>query len=179
MYFRDYNPQKAYISEIIFFKNMNKWKSIFNLFICVFVCLSAGILGTIITSPNTLWFQNLNKPFFQPPNWLFGPVWTVLYILMGISIWLISKQGFKTKLNKQALYLFITQLVLNSLWSLVYFGMQQIFGALVLIILIWFFIFLTIICFKKINKIAALLLLPYLLWVSFATILNASLWYLN
>lgn len=158
---------------------MNKWKSIFSLIIWITTCLSAGILGTIITSPNTAWFQSLNKPFFQPPNWLFGPVWTVLYILMGVSIWLISKQGFKTQIAKQALYLFITQLVLNSLWSLVYFGLQQILGAFILIIFIWIFILLTIVWFNKINKVAGYLLLPYILWVSFATVLNASLWFLN
>lgn len=154
-------------------------KPILSLIIWIFTCLSAGIIGTAITSPNTLWFQNLNKPFFQPPNWLFGPVWTVLYILMGVSIWLISKQGYKTKIAKQALYLFITQLVLNSLWSLVYFGMQQILGAFILIIFIWVFILLTIIWFNKINKVASFLLLPYILWVSFATVLNAALWLLN
>lgn len=154
-------------------------KPILSLIIWIFACLSAGIIGTAITSPNTLWFQNLNKPFFQPPNWLFGPVWTVLYILMGVSIWLISKQGFKTKIAKQALYLFITQLVLNSLWSLVYFGMQQILGAFILIIFIWTFILLTIVWFNKINKVAGFLLLPYILWVSFATVLNAALWLLN
>ena len=158
---------------------MNKWKSIFSLIIWITACLSAGILGALTTSPNTQWFQSLNKPFFQPPNWLFGPVWTVLYILMSVSIWLISKQGFKTKIAKQALYLFITQLVLNSLWSLVYFGMQQILGAFVLIIFIWIFILLTIIWFSKINKVAGYLLLPYILWVSFATVLNAALWLLN
>jgi tryptophan-rich sensory protein len=154
-------------------------KSILNLIIWIVTCLVAGILGTILTSPNTQWFANLIKPSFQPPNWLFGPVWTLLYILMGIAIWLIGKQGFKTKIEKQALYLFITQLFLNSMWSLVYFGMQQIFGALILIIFIWIFILLTIIWFNKINKIAGFLLLPYILWVSFATVLNATLWILN
>lgn len=145
----------------------------------IIFCNTVGVLGALVTNPRTDWFINLNKPWFNPPSWLFGPVWTMLYTLMGISIYLIWKDGFFTPERRTARAIFILQLVLNSGWSYVFFGMQEIGMALVLIIAIWLAIITTIIAFYRVHKIAALLFIPYLLWVTFASILNFSLWQLN
>jgi len=125
------------------------------------------------------WYNTLNKPFFTPPSWLFGPAWTVLYILMGVSAYLVWKKGFKKKQIKEALKIFAIQLVLNLSWSPIFFGAKQIFLALIVIIIMWIIIFKTIKVFAKIDKTASYLLYPYILWVSFATILNFSVWLLN
>lgn len=125
------------------------------------------------------WYNQLNKPSFMPPGWLFGPVWTILYILMATAAFLVWQRGFQDKKVKTALGLFLVQLILNGLWTPIFFGAQQIFIAFVVIILLWATILLTIIHFKKISLPAAILMLPYLFWVSFAAILNMSLWLLN
>ncbi|KKQ91761.1 MAG: Tryptophan-rich sensory protein [Candidatus Woesebacteria bacterium GW2011_GWB1_39_10] len=125
------------------------------------------------------WYNTLNKPFFTPPSWLFGPAWTVLYILMGVSAYLVWKKGFKKKQIKEALKIFAIQFVLNLSWSPIFFGAKQIFLALIVIIIMWIIIFKTIKVFAKIDKTASYLLYPYILWVSFATILNFSVWLLN
>ena len=125
------------------------------------------------------WYNPLNKPFFTPPSWLFGPAWTVLYILMGVSAYLVWKKGFKKKQIKEALKIFAIQFVLNLSWSPIFFGAKQIFLALIVIIIMWIIIFKTIKVFAKIDKTASYLLYPYILWVSFATILNFSVWLLN
>lgn len=124
------------------------------------------------------WYASLNKPSFNPPNYLFGSVWTTLYILMGISVFLIWKQPPSTQ-RKNAIRLYLIQFALNLAWSFIFFNQHQIFLALIDIIAIWFLIQFTMIAFGKIDKIAAWLLLPYLLWVTFATILNAAIWILN
>lgn len=139
------------------------------------VCQLAGIIGSIFTAnsiPN--WYQTLEKPFLSPPNWIFGPVWISLYILMGISLFLVWK-----KKNKIALILFFIQLILNSIWSVIFFGFQRIDIAFAEIIILWIFILLTIVFFFKISKLAAWLLIPYILWVSFAGYLNFSIWQAN
>ena len=144
------------------------------------VCLSAGAVGTIFTiSAIPTWYATLIKPSFSPPNYLFGPVWTILYILMGISIAIIWQKGIKTMKAREAVYLFIVQLALNAVWSPIFFGAKNLFIALIIIIFMWIFILKTIMAFAKINKIAAYLLYPYIAWVSFATILNFSVWFLN
>ena len=125
------------------------------------------------------WYGTLNKPFFTPPPWLFGPAWTILYVLIGISAHLVWKNGFKKKNVKEALKVFAIQLVLNLSWSPVFFGAKNIFLALIVIIFMLIFIAKTITVFAKINKLSAYLLYPYLAWVSFATILNFSVWLLN
>jgi tryptophan-rich sensory protein len=155
-------------------------KKIIVLGFCIILCLSIGILGsftTIGSIPN--WYAYLNKPVFSPPNWIFGPVWSVLYILMGISIYLIWLKGFKTKKIREAVYLFGVQLILNAIWTPVFFGLKNTMAAFVIIVLMWLFILKTIMAFQKINKTAAYLLYPYLAWVSFASILNFSIWFLN
>ncbi|HJY98518.1 MAG TPA: TspO/MBR family protein [Patescibacteria group bacterium] len=125
------------------------------------------------------WYQTLDKPFFTPPSWLFGPAWGVLYILLAISVILIIKKGIKNKKVKDALKIFAIQLVLNLLWSPVFFGLKNILLALILILILWYFILETIKEFAKIDKTASFLLYPYLAWVSFAAALNFSFWLLN
>lgn len=140
----------------------------------------AGIIGSVFTvSSIPTWYATLNRPPLSPPNWLFGPVWTTLYALMGIAAFLVWKKGLDRKDVKLALGIFLGQLVLNSLWSIIFFGLQNPGAALVEIIFLWLAIVATIIAFAKISKSAAWLLLPYLLWVSFAAYLNYSIWTLN
>ncbi len=148
--------------------------------VSILVCLAAGAVGTVFTvSAIPTWYAALNKPVFSPPNYLFAPVWTVLYILMGISFYLIWKKGIKSRKNREAIFLFGTQLVLNTVWSPVFFGAKNILLALIIIIAMWFYIVKTIVAFRKVDKTAALLLYPYIAWVSFATVLNFSIWMLN
>jgi benzodiazapine receptor len=137
---------------------------------------SLGGIFTIAEIPN--WYAGLNKPSFNPPNWIFGPMWTTLYVLMGISFYLIWKLPVSTTRTK-AIRLFIIQFVLNFCWSIIFFSMHQIGWALLEIIAMWVFILLTIVQFRKLSILAAVLLIPYLLWVSFACILNGSIWQLN
>lgn len=137
------------------------------------LCLGAGVLGSFFTvSSIATWYQTLNKPFFSPPNWIFGPVWTILYILMGISLYLVWEK-------KKVPAVFWIQLILNALWSIIFFGMRNPTLALMDIVALWITIILTMKAFYKINKIAAYLLIPYLVWVSFATILNLIIVLLN
>ena len=153
--------------------------NIVKLVVSLLVTVGLGSLGGIFTIseiPN--WYAGLQKPSFNPPNWLFGPVWTLLYILMGISVYLVWKQPVSTDRNI-ALLLFIVQFVLNFFWSVIFFKQHQIGWALVEIILMWIFIFLTIIWFGRITSTASWLLVPYISWVSFAAILNAAIWKLN
>lgn len=146
----------------------------------IVLCTLAGALGTIFTiSSIPTWYSHLNKPFFSPPNWLFGPVWTLLYILMGISLYLVWLKGFKAKKNRDAIAVFAVQLILNAVWSPVFFGYKNIFLALIIILFMLFYIVKTIAAFAKVDKTASYFLYPYLAWVSFATILNFSVWWLN
>lgn len=143
--------------------------------ISIFICLSAGLVGSVFTTPAIPgWYANLNKPSFSPPNSLFAPVWTILFILMGISLALIYN-----KKNKVAVRIFAVQLILNTFWSILFFGLKSPGLAFVEIIFLWLAIILTIIKFYKISKPAAYLLFPYLLWVSFASFLNFTVYRLN
>jgi tryptophan-rich sensory protein len=143
------------------------------LFLSILLCLSAGIIGSLFTfSAIPTWYATLSKPSFSPPNWIFGPVWTTLYILMGIAMYLVWKK-------KRSLKLFLIHLGFNAGWSIVFFGLHSILGGMVVIIILWSFIFLLIKDFYRINRVAAYLLLPYLAWVSFASFLNFSLLLLN
>lgn len=142
------------------------------------LCLGTGLLGSIFTGPSiTTWYATLNKPAFSPPNWVFAPVWTTLFILMGISLYLIWIT--KDRLKQKAFNLFFVQLALNVLWSILFFGMHNPILAFVDILILWWTIFLTIKAFSKINKLAGQLLWLYLAWVSFATLLNLSIIILN
>ncbi|MBD3261770.1 MAG: tryptophan-rich sensory protein [Candidatus Altiarchaeales archaeon] len=156
------------------------YANFFRLAGCIVLCLMAGFIGSFFTVTGVdSWYSNLEKPSFNPPNWVFGPVWTILYILMGISLYLIWKSDLELSSNIPQIGLFLAQLVFNSLWSIVFFGLQQLFWALIVIIILWTLILLSISYFKKISKTAAILLIPYLLWVSFATLLNYSIIMLN
>lgn len=147
------------------------------LVVAIIICQFAGIIGSFFTYdsiPN--WYPTLEKPSFTPPNWVFAPVWITLYTLMGISLYWIYTSKLK---NKNALYVFSLQLILNAFWSIVFFGFHLIFFALLIIILLWILILFTIILFYKIDRKAGMILLPYLIWVSIATLLNYYIWILN
>ena len=149
------------------------------LLVAIVVCQLAGIIGSIFTiSSIPVWYAFLNKPFFNPPNWLFGPAWIVLYTLMGISLYLVWQKGLNEK-TKVPLAFFGVQLVLNTLWSIIFFGFQAPMLAFFEIILLWFAIVFTSYKFYPVSKKAAYLLIPYIVWVSFATLLNYSIWVLN
>lgn len=160
--------------------NTMKIKNFFKLVAAVLVCQLAGGIGALFTSSAIpVWYESLVRPALNPPNWIFGPVWTTLYLLMGISLFLIWQKGFKHKEVKIAVGVFAVQLVLNSIWSIIFFGMQNPGLALVEIVVLWFAILASIILFYKISKPASYLLVPYILWVSFATYLNYAIWMLN
>lgn len=140
----------------------------------------AGAIGSIATASSIpSWYASLNKPFFNPPNWVFGPVWTLLYLLMGIALYLIWNNKKRTIHKKKAIKYFWIQIVLNTLWSLVFFGLRTTLGGILIIIPLLTFIILTMKNAKPVSMTAWILLLPYLLWVSFATVLNISLFLLN
>jgi translocator protein len=139
-----------------------------------------GVIGSIFTTPSIPgWYAGLTKPSFNPPNWIFGPVWTALFALMGIAVFLIWQQRTKRKKNIVALAVFGGQLALNLLWSIIFFGLHHPGVAFIEIIFLWLAILATIYLFAKISRTAAWLLLPYILWVSFAAVLNFSLWQLT
>jgi tryptophan-rich sensory protein len=163
----------------------------------------AGVIGAFFTTPEiNNWYKSLNKPSFNPPGWIFGPVWTTLFILMGISLFLVwekkwepnNKINFKNKKpwNKisqkflsgswqkaNIIIIFATQLLLNVLWSVIFFGMHYPGLAFFELMMLWVAILFTIINFYRVSKTAALLLIPYILWVSFASVLNYFVWILN
>ena len=141
--------------------------------------LVGGASGFFTITGVDSWYQTINKPSWNPPNWVFGPVWTTLYIMMGIALFLVWKEDTSEELKKIAIALFSVQLILNFFWSFIFFNLQQPGWALVEIIAMWFFILLTIFAFVQVNKTAAWLLVPYISWVSFATILNYTIWQLN
>ena len=155
---------------------MNKY---LKLAACILLTLSIGAISGIATSSGiNNWFMELTKPFFNPPNYLFGPVWTLLYFLMGFSFFMILQSPIK-ELKRKAIKIFVIQLSLNFLWSFLFFKFQLIGLAFIEIMLIWISILAMIITFNKINRIAAVLQIPYLIWVSFATILNGAICWLN
>jgi translocator protein len=156
-----------------------RFPEILKLVASIILCQLAGFLGSLFTTPAIpTWYTTLKKPFFTPPNWIFSPVWMSLFILMGISLFFIWRRPDHQKF-KIAFIFFFVQLILNILWSAAFFGLRAPLLGLMDIILLWIAILLTIQNFLKISKFAGVLLIPYLLWVSFATLLNFSLWILN
>ena len=150
------------------------------LIIAIIIPVAIGAASGFFTSSEIPdWYQTINKPTWNPPSWLFGPVWTTLYVMMGIALFLIWKSDASQSVKKTAIILFAVQLVLNFFWSFIFFNQHQIGWAVVEIITMWIFILLTIFAFAPISKIAAWLLVPYISWVSFATILNYTIWQLN
>ena len=151
-------------------------KRIWKLIISIILPFLASTIGSLFTVNSvSSWYVTLIKPSFNPPSWVFGPVWTILYFLMGVSLYLIWIKKF----DKNAFTFFTIQLILNALWSIIFFGLKSPLFAFVEIIFLWVAILITIIYFYKINEISAYLLIPYILWVSFAAILNFSIMVLN
>lgn len=154
--------------------------NIFKLIVAIGISESASIVGLVFTMPAIpTWYATLAKPALNPPVWIFGPVWTTLFAMMGVAAFLIWKNGLARKDVKIALIIFDIQLILNVFWSIIFFGWHSPGGAFAEIIFLWFAIFATIILFAKISKPAALFLIPYIIWVSFAGYLNFSIWQLS
>lgn len=151
-------------------------KKILKLIISIVLPFLASAIGSLFTANSvSSWYVTLIKPSFNPPSWVFGPVWTILYILMGISLYLVWIKKF----DKTAFTFFGIQLFLNALWSILFFGLKSPLFAFIEIIFLWAAILITIFYFYKINKISAYLFIPYILWVGFAAILNVSIIVLN
>jgi translocator protein len=143
------------------------------------VCFAAAYVGSLATMPQIdTWYATLTKPSFNPPDWIFGPVWSVLFLLMAISAWRIWQRN-DWSIARRPLLIFAGQLLLNMLWSWLFFHYHAMLAALIEIVLLWLAILAMIVSFYRMDKFAGLLQLPYLAWVSFATVLNASLWWLN
>ena len=157
---------------------MNKFSRVA---IVVVICLVVGYVSGMVTRASiTTWYPTLVKPSFNPPNWIFAPVWTSLYVMMGVAAGFIWNQTTTQKAAvTKALHIFAIQLVLNALWSYLFFGLHNLMLATIEVVLLWLLIFETYTQFTKINKTAGYLLLPYLAWVSFASVLTASIWWLN
>jgi len=164
-----------------FVENLNKMNKIVRIALVVSTCLLVGFLSSKVTQQSiSTWYPTLVKPVFNPPNWVFAPVWTLLFIMMGVAggmVWNHLEEN--PERVKKAFQFFIIQLGLNALWSYLFFGLQNPLLALIEIVLLWLMIFETFNQFKKINSTAAKLLIPYLAWVSFASLLNFSIWWLN
>jgi benzodiazapine receptor len=142
--------------------------------------LLVGALSGFATARSVAgWYVTLRKPVFNPPSWIFGPVWTALYVLMGIALYLVWRNGWDRDVVRWAMAFFAVQLALNGLWSLLFFGMQSPGWAFVEILLLWAAIATTLVAFWRVELLAGALLVPYFLWVSFAALLNGSIWMLN
>lgn len=148
--------------------------------ISVAVCLTIGFLSSYATQSSVNeWYLELNKPSFNPPNWLFAPVWTILYVMMGVAAGIVWAKGFYHIWVKTALYHFGIQLLFNALWSIIFFGFKNPFAALLVILSLLILLIFTIKWFKVVSNTAAYLLIPYLLWVCYATALNYKIWEMN
>ena len=159
---------------------MVKLKSFFKLIIAIVIPELVGGIGSLITiSAIPTWYATLAKPALNPPSWVFGPVWTTLYLLMGIAAFLVWNKGWDRKDIRKALGVFLLQLVFNAAWSIIFFGLHSPFWAFMDIIAMWLAIVWTMMLFYRISKPAMWLLLPYILWVSFAAYLNYSILMLN
>ncbi len=159
---------------------MDRTRDTIKLILSIVVCEGAGGIGSIFTvKAIPTWYAALEKPPFTPPNWVFGPVWLTLYLLMGIAVFLVWWRGLGEPKALPAFTIFWVQLVINILWSVVFFGFQSLLGGLIMIIILWLLILLTIITFFRVSNVAGALLIPYILWVSIATYLNAGVWILN
>lgn len=159
---------------------MFKFTPFLKLVICIAIPLIIGSISGILVSKNvTSWYKTLVKSTFNPPNWIFGPAWTLLYILMGIALFLVIKNGFNDSNVKIAVSVFALQLLLNAAWSPVFFNLHQIFLALIIIVTLWLMIIATMFVFWRVNSVASMILVPYLAWVSFASLLNYSIYLLN
>ncbi|MFH1405442.1 MAG: TspO/MBR family protein, partial [Patescibacteria group bacterium] len=146
----------------------------------IFICLCAGVVGSFANAGNiNTWYATLQKPVFNPPNWVFGPVWTILYIMIGIALYLVWQKWKKDKFSRIVFVMFLIHLFVNAMWSVVFFGLHDIGKAFLVIIVLWLMIIALMFLFEKIDRKATLLFVPYLLWVTFAAFLNFSIWELN
>lgn len=158
-------------------ENLMRLNDFGKLVITIGVSELAGVIGSLFTAPSiATWYAALAKPALNPPAWVFGPVWTTLFALMGIAAYLVWRKGFGRADVRRALGIFGAQLILNALWSIIFFGLHSPGGALIEIVLLWLAILATIIAFAKISRPAAWFLLPYIAWVSFAGYLNFMIW---
>jgi benzodiazapine receptor len=157
-----------------------KLNEIPRLIVSILIPLVIGSVGSIVTIAEIpTWYSTLSKPSWAPPNWLFGPVWTTLYILMGIALFLVWREGLNRSDVRFAILIFAVQLVLNLLWSIVFFTYHSLFGGFIVIMILWIAILANIIAFSIISRTAGLLLVPYIVWVSIASYLNYSVYILN
>ncbi len=155
-------------------------KTFFQILAAIVLCQLAGVIGSFFTVTEiSSWYTTLEKPALNPPNWVFGPVWTLLYTMMGIALFLVWKQFDTSKSARYAVFFFLVHLVVNTAWTLVFFGAKEVALALIVIAILWLMIAALIGWFWKIDRVAALLLVPYLLWVSFASYLNFAILQLN
>ncbi len=158
---------------------MKSWNALAMLVLFVGICLAVGGFGAIFTSgPVRDWYPMIHKPSWNPPSWIFGPVWTVLYLMMGTAAWLVWRRRNTADINS-ALILFTVQLILNAAWSPLFFGLKNPLAGLLDILPLWAAILTTLIFFWRISPAAGGLMVPYWLWVSFATALNFALWKMN
>jgi translocator protein len=168
---------------LINFEKKYKMNKISKILVVVVTCLVVGYFAGMVTrSAITTWYPTLVKPSFNPPNWIFAPVWSMLYVIMGVAaglVWNRMEQEKEKEVAKSALIFFAIQLALNALWSYLFFGLKNPMLAGLEVIVLWLMIYETYLKFAKIDKIAGYLFIPYLLWVSFASVLNASIWWLN
>jgi len=160
--------------------NLPKIRSPILLITCIVIPLLAGVAGSVATtSAIQTWYAGLVKPLFTPPNWLFGPVWTTLYILMGISLYLVAIEGTDRKPVRQGIIVFAAQLIVNILWSFAFFGFQSPLYGLLMIFALIILVLATIYFFYRVSRTAAILLVPYIVWVCIATYLNVMIFVLN
>jgi tryptophan-rich sensory protein len=154
--------------------------SIIKLIVSILASFAAGGIGSLFTfKAIPTWYAGLKKPRYTPPNGAFGPVWTTLYILMGISVFLIWKEGLSTDGALLAFVLFWTQLAINAIWSIIFFGLKSKGGGVITIIVLWLLILTTIGASFPVSVWAGVLLIPYIMWVSIASYLNIGIWMLN
>jgi len=154
-------------------------KTILGVIISILIAQMAGAIGSVFTAPSIqTWYAYLEKPFFSPPNWLFAPAWITLYTLMGIAAFFVWQKRGEIG-AKSALWLYLVQLVFNALWSVIFFGLKNPALAFFEILILWVLILTVTLKFYKIRKAAGILFIPYILWVTFATILNFAIWQLN
>lgn len=156
------------------------WNSVIKLLISIVACFAAGGIGSFFTfKAIPTWYTGLKKPPYTPPKWVFGPVWTTLYILMGVSVFLVWQSGLTTSGATFAFTLFWVQLCVNALWSVIFFGMKSKGGGVITIIVLWLLILATMVASFIVSNWAGVLLIPYIAWVSIASYLNIGVWWLN
>lgn len=162
------------------FDRIMRMKELLKLVGAIAICQAAGVVGSLFTvSAIPAWYAMLEKPVFSPPNWIFGPVWIILYTLMGIALYLVARKGLEKKEVKVAIAIFLAHLAVNASWSIVFFGLRNPLYGLIDISLLLLMIAAVMMLFWKVSRGAVYLLIPYLLWVLFASALNFSIWQLN